>query len=100
MSTIRIAGHQLDKESTFIGIGGLALLVVGLIVHQTWIGFLGIAMITIRIRGEERGLWVAGCGMAMSVFGLVFSEPLRVVIGCTFILAGIVFWRVGRVRRV
>ena len=71
MSTIRIAGHQLDQQSTIIGIGGLALLVVGLIVHQTLIEFLGIAMISIRIRGEERGLWVAGCGMALTVFAWV-----------------------------
>jgi hypothetical protein len=100
MSNIRIAGHQLDKQSTITGIGGLALLVVGLIVHQTWIEFLGIAMIMIRIRGQERGLWVGSCGMALTGFGLVFSEPWRVVIGCTFILAGILLWRVGRVRRV
>ena len=100
MSNIRIAGHQLDKQSTITGVGGLALLVVGLIVHQTWIGFLGIAMIMIRIRGQKRGQWVVSCGMALTVFGLVFSEPVRVVIGCAFILAGILLWRVGRVRRV
>jgi hypothetical protein len=100
MSKMRMPGYQLDKQSTITGIGGLALLVVGLIVHQTWMELLGISMTMIGVRGQERGLWAGSCGMVLIMFGLVFSEPLRTIIGCTFFLVGILVWRAGKVRRV
>lgn len=97
---VQMTGKQLDKRATLAGIGGVMLLVVGLIVHQPWMGFIGICLTTVGVRAEERGIRLGFCGIVFIMFGLVFSEPLRDIIGCTFLLVGILTWGIGRVRRV
>ena len=97
---VQVTGKQLDKRATLAGIGGVMLLVVGLIVHQPWIGFVGICLTTVGGRAEGRGIRLGICGIVFIMFGLVFSEPLRDIIGCTFLLVGILTWRIGRIRRV
>lgn len=92
--------YQLDKHATLTGIGGVTLLVVGLIVHQPWMGLLGIWLAMVGVGGEGRGIRLGICGIVLIMFGLAFSEPLRDIIGCTFLLIGILIWRAGKVRRV
>ena len=100
VSKMRMTGYQLDKHTTLTGVGGVTLLVVGLIVHQSWMEFLGICLTVVGVRGEEQGIRFGICGIVLIMFGLVFSEPLRDFIGCTFLLVGILIWDARKVRRV